>query len=872
MSAKFVFDTSIPQQPDFGRSSSEDVLLFIQQHRHMLGGDAEPAADANKNYGVSTSLVQPTGVLTEGIIKYALPGYGGYRVALFGLGGVIRARNGMNAYEGTSDVSVLPIGTHVIVAANPSTSLGTIIGIKPMIQGEAADAFCDFVVQGSGVGLYCSPHYLDYLSRTADAAAALPYAGDRPLDGLPGDWTVMSPTGVGLHADTEMAYIRTSELCGLFLFREDGHARLSGESLAMESLSVREESGVTAYETYAETQQAFYPWEAVGYANPGGMTLQTFEQEAVYAGTTAKTEPTSLDAIPIARLTTYGGYLGQGELTILSTPTGDTENRLSNPTESRGLFREQVMLDGTYLLESARQMFFVKATDIPVLHRNASRDYLAEGETYRSSGTGIEGDEHIVSQLHSGDPLADATGLSDLYAYASAWQGLHAAVYNPNVEVKYPTAASSFSPSLEGTDRITPPSPEKVRIDHRYNEVDIYRVLSLFAFLPDGTVVLRDGLGAELRMSGGVVELSGTGVYVNAAKTVSVLAGQVALRAQQDIEVVSSLASVRIKAERNVMVMGGHSGIGGVLIESRSVGYDSQWPAEVGEASIAGVMIKSTQSAVGIYGGEVLLQTGPTDAGSLNGRIIIDSPQNSIILRSVTQHSYSQGYYDHFGDHPDRVARTNYRAPGLTLISGSLSVSEQIVGGGSMQIRDNYTTEKGHYASTLSQDYQGLVGIEKQPGLIAKTLKRSETDLQEAKKAGQEALDNYRDTLRAENRPGNPETIRAATFGFPSSEAYGASNVTLVQPYWQQLLPSGTSWREPIVKYRGNDSTRPWPGHSRWEDPAGYKEVDGESVYFDKLRQRPIDPTENRETYEQITPPTIRNVSIQSGLKTVFIS
>jgi len=126
--------------------------------------------------------------------------------------------------------------------------------------------------------------------------------------------------------------------------------------------------------------------------------------------------------------------------------------------------------------------------------------------------------------------------------------------------------------------------------------------------------------------------------------------------------------------------------------------------------------------------------------------------------------------------------------------------------------------------------------------------------------------------LQAENRPGNPETIKAATFGFRSSEAYGASNVTLVQPYWQQLFPSGASWREPIVKYRGTEPTRPWPGNARWEDPAGYREVDGESVYFDKLRQRPIDPTDNRETYETITPPTVRNVSIQSGLKTVFIS
>lgn len=856
---------------DAGRTSADEVREFVNRFTSMLSQGTETPADPDNVIGHQRSQVPDGQRLYNGVIHFTIPCYGGYRVMLEDLGGPIRCRDGRIATDGAGVKSLLPPGTRVLVAAETTgTSIGTIVGVRPAIVQEAADSFSDFIVQGSGVGLYASPQFTEYVSKTIDAAGGLPYDGSLPYDGLPGDYTVLSETGLGLHIDNDLSYLRASEVCGVFLFREDGHTRVSGESLATESFAVRNESGMAAYENYDCETKSIYPWESLGRTTPGAVEVRDVGAESVFSLGDGVLEPSVVDTIPIDRIQRYGGYLGQGEHTILSCPVGDGVNSTRQLVEQRGLFRQQLMLDGTYLTETVRQMFFCKVASIPVLRQSTPRDYLAEGEKYVYSGVVGDGDPHIVRPLRIPDAATASAGVSDLYAYASAWQGLHPAVYHPHIDVEYAAATGpSITPVLDESDHVTLPSPTQVTVDHRYGDIDIYRVLSLFAFLPDGTVVIRNGLGAEIKLEAAVVSLSGTGVYVNAAKTLSMLANQVSIRGNKYAELVSSVGNVYVKADRNLSLLGGNSGYGGVLIESRSVTASSDWPDEPSDAVVGGVVIKGGTSSVAVYGGDILLKTGGEDTGLNPGRIVMDAAESTITTRSLFFNRFSEIYYDSFGVTGDRTRKTNVYTETFSVVVGSLGISEQLLVGGSCQIYGNYTTLTGHYASTLTQQYAGKVGLEIYPHLIRNNLNTMASLSTSSREQATRDLNGYRDWLQAENRPGNSDTIRNTSFGFPSTQGYRSDNVKLSQPYWQQVIPSGQAWREPTVVYRGNALTRPWPGNARWTESNGFvKPVEGAS-YFDAQLQSPIDPTYNRETYEQAITPATETVAIADGLKTL---
>jgi hypothetical protein len=870
----------IPRPADQSNTVTSDIQQSINRFISWISQGTEVTSDADNVAGFSRSQLPPGAQVHVGIIHYTIPCYGAYRVALFGLGGLIRCRDGRGAYGGgeTELKSLLPPGTHVYVLVQEhSSSLGTIIGVKPQPQTEANDAFSDFVVQGSGVGLYASPYYADYVAGTVDGAGAKPYSGDYPIDGLSGDYTVMATTGVGLHIDDEMAYLRTSELCGLFLFREDGYTRLTGEQLAIESYATRSESGMVAYELYEQVGHSLYPWETLGWPKYGEqLDIVRGGVSTVYTGDRAVIEPPQLDVVPIERIVEYGGYLGQGQLTVLSAPTGDSINTISSPTPSRGLFRSQVMLDGTYLVETARQLYFAKTFAMPVLSRKHARDYFPPDAEYRFSGVTDGGDEHIVKQLEQSDPIAAAMHANEAYAYASAWQGLHAAVYHPYVDLHYgggTGASQEFSAqagrSLDASDRVSPPPIDQVSVDHRYGEVDIHKLLSLFAILPDGSIVLRNGLGAEIKLSQGVVEIAGTGIYMHAARTCSVLAGQVAIRSYNSLEMVSSHDAVRIKAEGSLTMLAGNGGAGGVLIESKGVGRQVSWSeSDEFDPRFGGVVIKAANSYVATLGGDVILKSGTTAAGLVPGRVVVDAPQSTVTVRATTLHRYVQLAYDHFTSDGTRIDGTSLYSKNFTVLAGSLGVNEQIIGRGGLQLMDSCVSLNGYFGSPLAEEYDYRVGTLEEIDKVRRALELVEKEVESGRREGRTDLQRYNTEYRGDRRCVNDEAIRRTSFRFPSSQQYRATGVKLLQPFWQQIVPPTQRWNEPPVPY-GRSVTRPWPGEQRHNDTDGYVELEAGEGYFDPQSQQPIDPTANRKKYEEAKSSATHTTSILAGLKTL---
>lgn len=862
----------------FRQNLNTGLLADIQQRMQQLlphmTGVSGLTSDTTLSLHTHVGDLKSDLSIEAGIVQYSIPVFGCQRIQFENAGGKKVARTATlgSGEPGAYDVSTWPHGSNVYAIVDKDNGVATVIASPPPLNEASDDAFSDYIAAGSGVGLFASPQYFDYVNTLEDAGGVMMWQSDRPIDGLPGDHTVMSATGVGLHLDDEMAFLRSSEISGLFIFREDGYVRLTGESLAVESPQSHEESGLANFELFAHGKEFVYPWEMMGSQQPTEVALTEHEDEAYYQGPWGEMEPKTTGAEPLARIETFAGYLGQGRLLVLNSPqySGGAVNTIDAPVSRRGLFREQLLIDGTYMLESARQMFFVKATDIPFVSVKAPFDETTDN--YKASGHFGSGSEHKVSGLDSNDPAALTVGAEHMYAYASAWQGMHACVYHPNIEVEYPEASfsqNSPQPNLSQQDQILPTDVSQVEIDHRYNTVDVYRALSMFGFLPNGDIVIEDGQGASIKLTGGRIELSGISLSVNVAKTFNAFAGTVSLNGHNHVELTSASKDVRIKAERNMMLLSGNGGEGGTLIESRGASKESKYPSKAEDAVAAGVAIKSVKSFVGLYGGDVYLKSGPPSAGGVQGDIHLDAGFGEITSKSQNFRRYVEDtYYDSFGLSPEAVRAVNTFDEARSTLNSELSLSGKLFADGDIYATSNFRSLSGHYFSPKG----GFVTVDSS-GSAVRQSQRELYETQESETGLSTAhLLDIQNELASTDQPLNGGTIYNMSFGFPSSQEYKAREVTLSEPRWHRTLSAdSSSWQEKEVQYNPGDSTMPWPGKDTWQRDSSFRVVDksGAAQYFDEQRKSPKDPTANQQLYEEAESPSVSTQSLKNSLRTI---
>lgn len=871
---------------DLSNGPIDSVVDFLSLYGSTITAGLEPAKDAGNLLGeVDSNKVNFD--LRGGYVKYVVPHMGSAFVQLEG-GGTIICSIGTNGSPdiGASDVSPIGDNVNVVVSVDSDTQTGAILSVSPAVVIDESQAFCDSVVTGSTVGYYASPQYSDFLQAQLGGGGTLAFSGDMPIDGLPGDKTVMSTQGVGWHVDDEMAFMRTSEVCGLFLFRADGHTRLAGESVAIETTGQQYEGGLSVYECYNEAANSVYPWEAMGFAtfqDPQADWLNYLGPEAVLGGGKAPLEPQDqyLDMIPISRVDEFGGYLGQGEMTIISSPqpedAGYTEiNTLENPIDRAGLLREQKLMDGTYLLETSRQLFMAKTADVPVVRRTAARDVLTDDQSYKYSGVADAGSEplpHKVSQLATENPEDALFAVEDAYSYASGWQGLNAAVYNPNVEIDYREQTTNVDLQLDQSDFIDLPDPEKVKIDDRYDEVDIYRILSLFTILPDGSIVIRNGMGSEIRLTQGGVEISGTTVQVSSAKTTSIIGGGVSIKGQKYAEFISSRGDVRMKAEEDMLLLSGNSGRGGTLLENRAVSTNTDWNETPDDSYSSGISLKSPNSHVSLLGQFVQLRTGVGDVKP--GNIYVDAGERTLMTRGSSHLRYSDSNgvcADFYASNPNNIRKANFYFSSFSVINTDLAITGNFLASKAIQAGGNILTANGHFGSTQTKRFRGLVGdVSPFKTEIQDNLGIAAREVDKVGDYGEAIFKNYSETMLAQDKPGNPDVVSNTAFGFPTSTGYGASQTVLRQPFWQKALENYTSaYNEPIVSYR-EEQTRPWPGNETWEREDSMIVSTSENSYFDAASQMPIDGNieENRQRYEEAALPSVKRVSLAEGFKSL---
>ena len=474
------------------------------------------------------------------------------------------------------------------------------------------------------------------------------YSVGRPADALPGDWGYINDLGVAVFIGRLMASLKASDAAKIEAFWGDDLLRVVGYNFELFTAGSEEQKLNDEGEISEVRRSSPYPWEALGLGTRGGATTRKADGKLTRGSEYASEEPKDDKQLIIPRLTQLGGYLGDLQRDIVSAPPEGLEIETldeSAKTLHVGLADFVRSSDGLAALRSAKGLIFEKYSLIPVPKQlkaqedptgdSADDDYVPAGADDEVPEFAWDDTEPVgVRQAQLFDCLAwiwNRYTCAGLVKHEKDW-------YYPNeLELEKPVDGAVYDKSLDALKSrfmLELPNFKTVKIDHRDGRgaIRYYQSRSVVAQLDDGTVIMEDGYGASITMRGGSIILDAPGdVWVKTGRSfVTWAAFDAEIKAGNCVDISSSKKDVRIKAEKNLHMLGGNDGqVGGVLIESRSQGRNTASGfANGGERTVgAGITLKSEKGAVDIFGRDVYV--GLTDQ---SGMLAIDGGPGRLFL------------------------------------------------------------------------------------------------------------------------------------------------------------------------------------------------------------------------------------------------
>lgn len=624
-----------------------------------------PVKDMQCLIGNSPQSLGVPGQLMLGLVVHSIARVGWYKVQLGSPESVIAACGlspGGLTPLGPRDVGAYPPNSLVLVHKPPGLNYGIIVGAVPPQLRDGRLANPDWIMQGGQSGCSREEIHKYPFKNLYKGGSIIDFSAHRPFDGTALERGWISSTGIAVTVDDYLAQIRVNEMCGAWFNYFDSHARIAGIQFdlqtAVHELQVRDDEGEARHFTGVAT----YPWEALGLYRPQtNVTKNYTDMEVQYTKAFAKLDvpDDAADVQPIYRYQEYGGYLGQGHYRSVSRPAKDEGIRHRSDTEpDEGLFAETIGLDGSYALRSAKEIYIGRRVKIVIPREiRLPEDGLgddAAAENYKASSEFGEGTDHKIGDTRiEGDhkSLRRVAGVMDCVAKLVNWTALHPFHYHAkdyatpqeraqNKNFSTTQEKLDFS-TLESSWVMTEPEPVKLKIDHRYNEVSYFERESFLYFLEHGGVMLADGFGSSLTMNDGNMRLAPPGnLELCPGRDLIVMGGQVIIRAQQSVDISASDHDVRIKAEKNLQMLAGNGGSGGLLLESKGAGRTQQYDQIGEDVESSGIVLRAKDGIVGTYGKEIYLRTGGPNG---NGNIVIDAAQgeSSVLVTAKKFDLYS---------------------------------------------------------------------------------------------------------------------------------------------------------------------------------------------------------------------------------------
>lgn len=835
------------------------------------GPSLNPVSDAGGTRNAVTTDLGTTSRVEYGYVVDAIPGLREYRVLPEAGGPMIEccgllhsAGGAMGVYDATTYMS----GTHVRYIRHRQTPMsGVIIGAEPSYHTDPTLYYGDIVSQGSNTGILLETGY-HALLKFGSAQGHIPvnggltnFGGRSPWDSLEGgELNYSTETGLMIHLDPYMGFLRADEMTGIWVFYWDGLTRIAGQNLQeITSVSTRE-----VYDDEGEASVyrgvATYPWENRGMLiNPNDSL--TSELNATQAQTASpsrgRLEPANDDQQAYHRFQTYEGYLGQAQKKVVSVPnlnSGYSTNvlRYSDSYKLAGLHDSQVTMAGHYFVRNALGLTLTKRPIIPVPKRvkpvtnysptssggDGHGNYKASS-LYTDGAAGLR--DHKVqptptpASVATGEEmLHTATAVLDLHAHMFNWEGLHPFYYHKN-DYYIPEESAYTSPyvttnqeiptwtQLDSTSQwyLSPASSVSIKLDHRTGgTAKVYKNTSYVTLLDDGGVLIGGGCGEEIRMAGGDIFLSCPGdVFMEAGRNVLAWGGRdVCLRAWNAVDISANKRDVRIKAEQHMQLLSANGGGQyGTLIECRSSGpavYD--FTAQGEDTKFAGIILRSLQTEICQYADNIYLRTcvpSPTTQFSghsttptikKHGDITLDCHCcGDITTRSKNIKHWVCCAIAHSFDlddaDNDSEGANMFTANGTTLCKDLFSYGA-IIAWNDVVAGDNVIAGTGNMYSQTG-------------GGIAELTSAATTSIINAIDAGQtyelslqtwmnsEYVNDFDSQWYAYGRPGNDDNIHSHWASLRTDTNYKSSAFTLYESRWAQMARAAspgapTTWTE----------------------------------------------------------------------------
>jgi hypothetical protein len=766
---------------------------------------------------------------------------------------------------GVRPVGTYSVKTQVVVLYDPDLEPSLLIlGALPPKVADGRLPLPDSIVLRSRTGFFEDPMHFQEFVPTRNPLGN--HSAGRPADALPGMWGYITDTGLAVCLAPDMALLRASDLAKVELFRGDSLLRLQGYNTELWTAG-REDRLCNDRDEYVEMRaSSMFPWEALGIAKRKQPAAEMRDGRLKPGSEDAAWEPKKKDQLLIPRHLVLGGYLGDVEREFVSFPPDDLEiETYEAETKHVGGLDIIKGSDGTYVLRAARSISVWKHGLIAVPKRlHDPEDPKGDNEdNYKPAGEDTEVADWKWGDDNAGIPAAQLTDWhaylcnryfgSGLVKHKKDWywpeetdltKPVDAVVYGKNLKFGH-----QFQAELPG-------AGDAVTVDHRPgHKVTVFKTSAGWDILPDGGIVLTDGWGSQLVMSGGNIFLRCAGdVWAQPGRNFIAWAPHDAvLRAGNSAEVTAAKKDVRLKAEGNVHVLGGNGGQGGVLIESRAEGpvTASGFEGKGEEVESAGVVVKTAKSGFYVLCKDGYVSCDPEEGG----RLILDAGKRGKLLLRGDQVSgkvfgaFNVLIEDEAGGEQQAVRVDQGLAvvsvgmeidgsveigPGADGNGGSLVVSDSLVVnsnglfGGSVAVNGGFAAVEGApFVGTLDKP----IRLPRQPGEVHTLVRRLVTAVDQVVKPEEKAAVEEADTS-----PGHVEFRRKVGFSCRPTEQVGLKedDFKLYEGRWQQMLRSkgaaGEPWDEPEVKAPDGDPGRPHPGHEAWERFNALIEVDEQNV------------------------------------------
>ena len=745
------------------------------------------------------------------------------------------------ALVGVKKIGAIQPGCRVFVIINEQLRHGTIIGVIPVVSPPDAVRIHDYVSQVSTNNMLFDTFLGHHAFRVPKP---IQYENQAPIDETAlGEWGRINESGGAIFLDSFMAFLRADENCGFWAFWHDQLARMQGHNIQLRSPALDLYAFDDEDELSVIKGVATYLWEALGRFEPGKIA-NTRSEEAINQAVNAEyalADPVDNAQVPFHRLRTFEGYLGQGFKRQLRLPpqqlSGNTINTLTEPKTGPSVWEEHLALDGNYHIVSSQGIFIAHA---PVFQTPVQKK-LPEDPTGDTAKSGYSRDKAKIKpgpDLNTKlDGIGPALTANDELAYGLQWRSAHPFYYREK-DWKIEEDNKQHIPpvpdfgSLRDIHYLNKTQPELLNVDKREQQAEFYKTLSFLSILRDGTVVIAGPGGEEIRMGGGNIEISCPGdIQLRPGRNCVTLAGRDAIvRANKNVELSANTEDVRIKSDRNMQIMAGNSGIGGLLLESKSAGELQDYTKVGSEVVSNGVTIKA-KSFVSCLGRDVYLRSHDTGYGV--GQVIIDAGagEGSIVTTSRDTINYNVNNIQQYFGPPDAPTGVNQYTDTISRLAGGFVCSYGSVAymNGGLVTKGQVAIIDGHIATTANTPYVATIKGES----LDQARAAFEELSQQNELSKQQAADNYEaavtERLHGENKIGNEKVLKQIGFSFRTTDQYKVGNFTLFESRWAQIARGSGQpsvyWQEKIVK-ANERNTMPYPGFEAWTGSSAYCKVD----------------------------------------------